>query len=395
MKTGEYIFKDIKHIKINKVLMDKLYASALYFEKNKCILEVLAPHSIANTYEEYDEDHEQKLTVGESWAHNLKSAMAIKWPLEHANYYIEVNGIKIGKNFGRTTGYRYEPEIINNNEFEREKETTFINSHDDVSEEKNLEEVIKPTKHGVQIPSSSPADDLKSLFEDEDLIEAFESSMSSLFEIEDSEEGYSDFQDKWNEKERKLFYEFRNTAIIPDYLNNESMMIADLIFKDKNISLISNKIESLKFIIESYKKQYLTRINLKLPFGKFEKPVKIFSKEWSIFTEKISIEGIVEVKKDNEQGIKIPSGKKAVFVTYETIDNVLIVSNFSTREVLQSYKRPEYLFDRIELLKEKGINGFNKYTTCAGYVDENAEIADLELFSICITCECNKEFVLL
>lgn len=394
MKTGEYIFNDTRNVKVNKLLLDKLYVSALYIEKNKCILEVLAPTSIASKHEEYDEDYEQKLTVGESWARDLKRGMANKWPLENSNYYIEVNGMKIGKNSGSTTAYRYEPEIIKDNDYQGKIETNFVDSHDEVNEDMNLEEVIKPTENGLQIPSISPVNEINSIFEDEDFKDAFESSLFSLCEIEDTEDGYSKFQEKQNKKEREFFDEFRNSVTIPDYLNHESIMIADLIFKDKDISLINNKIMNLKFVIESYRKCYLTRINIKLPFGKYEEPVKIFSEEWDLYTNKIAIEGIVEVKKDNDDGIKIPSGKKAIFVIYETIDNVLMTPIFDTTEVLQSYNYPEYIFDKIELLREKGKYGFNKYITCAGYIDENAEIADIELFSLCITYECNKEFVL-
>ncbi|MEW9097050.1 MAG: hypothetical protein AB2417_18390 [Clostridiaceae bacterium] len=80
MKTGEYRFNNMDCIEINKPLMSKLYASALYPIKGKYILEVLAPidlmkSSITYEYEEYEGTN---YNIGERWSKNIAKLSASK-----------------------------------------------------------------------------------------------------------------------------------------------------------------------------------------------------------------------------------------------------------------------------------------------------------------------------
>lgn len=58
-------------------------------------------------------------------------------------------------------------------------------------------------------------------------------------------------------------------------------------------------------------------------------------------------------------------------------------------------KYSDFVLDNTKLLKDKGLNGFNKYMTFAGYVDEDEKICHMELFQMIISYECRDEYVLI
>ncbi|MEW9097051.1 MAG: hypothetical protein AB2417_18395 [Clostridiaceae bacterium] len=311
--------------------------------------------------------------------------------MENANYYIEVNGIKIGDNNEAATAYRYELENIIENNVEINVDSEDI-SNSNFIESINTNEI---SKNGIELPEISQEEAIKNIFQDEDLKETLSSLMNSLSSTPSiyDEEEYLKYEEERERKEREFFNKFRSFVNIPDYLKNQSIIIADLIYRSEDIIPI-NKIHNLKFVFKNYTKHYVTRINLKLPFGKYEKAVEIHSEQWREFTDKILIEDVIEVGKGEDYSTNIPSGKKAVYIIYETIDNVSVKPLFYPIEYLQSYDSSIFIFDNTQLLKDKGKNGFNKYMTFVGYIDENAAIADLELFQLVVTYQCNKEFVL-
>lgn len=396
MKTGEYKFNHIDHIEINKSIMDNLYASALYWVKDKYILEALVPSSFSTKHHEVDP--EIKYNVGDGWAQNIQAAMDDQWPLANANYYIEVNGIKIGENTGSSTNYRYEPERIEENEEENIKYIEETSSQ--IASEEEVKEIAKLIKQDVEQSTALSKEDSNDIFMDEELKEALQEQMSALLELNeeygDDEDGYLKYCEKQKKIERNFFRKFRSSVNIPDYLKKESMVIADLAFRGKDSFEINNKIKNLKFIIKSYRKSCLTRIKFQLPFGKYEEPVEVLSKEWQKHTDKILIEGLVEEKREDKDGDNhIPKGKKAIYIIYEIIDNALIQPIFHTTELLMSYTLSDHRFENPKLLKDKGINGFNKYKAFLGYVDENEVLVDFELFQLVVTDECNKEYKLI
>lgn len=392
MKTGEYIFNNIEHIKINKLLMNKLYASALYRMKDKFVLEVLAPSSLKTGYNKEDEEYEEiNNTIVDRWSQDIKYLMRESWPLTEANYYIEVDGMKIGKNQGSTTCYRYEPE--NNIPVNTVSEDR-LNLNDVYKE--NANGIIKCTETNVEETFIPMRDDINTTLFYEDFMDALESGISSLFDIDseytDDEDSCSKYYEKQEKEEQQFFNKFRNSVTVPDYLKDESIVIADLFFWGKNLPKIDSKIKDVRFILESYRKYYLTRIKLSLPFGEYKQPINIISEEWGRSTNKIIIEGVVEQRKENND--YMPNGKKGIYIIYETIDNVLIQPFFYTTEFLMSDDLSNYTFKKAELLKDKGTNGFNKYKVFAGYVDADSVTADFELFKLVVTYECNKEFKL-
>ncbi|WP_315120274.1 hypothetical protein [uncultured Clostridium sp.] len=390
MTTGEYRFNNTDYIEINKPLMGNLYASALYPVKGKYILEVLAPRNLMkskNTHE-YEEYEETNYNIGERWSKNIAELSTSKWPLENANYYIKVNGIKVGENKGNTTGYRYEPENFIENKVEININSKDI-SNSNFIEDINTNEI---SKNGIELSEISQEEAINNIFQNEDLKETLSSLMDSLSSIDDEEE-YLKYEEEKERKEREFFNKFRSLINIPDYLKNQSIIIADLIYRSEDIIPINN-IHNLKFVFKNYTKHYVARINLKLPFGKYQKSIEIHSEQWGEFTDKILIEGVIEGGKGEDYSINIPNGKKAIYVIYETIDNVSVKPLFYPAEYLQSYDSSTSIFDNTQLLKDKGKNGFNKYATFVGYIDENAAIADLELFQLVVTYQCNKEFVL-
>ncbi|MBU5483745.1 hypothetical protein KQI86_05335 [Clostridium sp. MSJ-11] len=393
MTTGEYRFNNTDYIEINKPFMGNLYASALYPIKGKYILEILAPidlmkSSITYEYEEYEETN---YNIGERWSKNISELSASKWPLENANYYIEVNGIKVGDNNKTATTYRYEPENVIENKVEININPEDI-SNSNFIEDINTNEI---SKNGIELPEISQEEATNNILQDEDLKEILSSLMNSLSSTPSiyDEEEYLKHKEEQERKEREFFNKFRSLINIPDYFKNQSIIIADLIYRSEDIIPI-NKIHNLKFVFKNYTKHYVTRINLKLPFGKYQKSVEIHSEQWGEFTDKILIEGVIEGGKGEDYSANIPNGKKAIYVIYETINNVSVKPLFYPTEYLQSYDSSISIYDNTQLLKDKGKNGFNKYATFVGYIDENAAIADLELFQLVVTYQCNKEFVL-
>ncbi len=72
MKPGEYLFNHTEHIAINKPFIDGLFASALYFEKDKYILEVLAPGDMVCRRADCDGAH---MNLGDIWERNILEAV--------------------------------------------------------------------------------------------------------------------------------------------------------------------------------------------------------------------------------------------------------------------------------------------------------------------------------
>ena len=296
MQTGEYKFNGIECIEINKPLMDGLYTSALYSMKDKYILEVLAPKTLMNTGG-YDEYNEMNYNIGDSWAKDSNKTADEKWPLSCASYYIKVNGKQIGESGVISTSYRYEPKNILPTKDEEKIISEVVNPSNFNEEFDNVK--ILTSEENNNIRTSSPQS-LKDIFNSEDIKETLSSLMDSFpsFDLDDPnyEDKYTKYEREQEHKEGGFFRKFRNSVTIPDYLENEPMVIPHLIFRGTSLLPINIKDFQLSFIFENFVRYYLTRINLQLPFGKYEQPIQVSSEQWSKFTDKIFIEGVIDIK---------------------------------------------------------------------------------------------------
>lgn len=394
MKPGEYLFNQTEHIVINKPFIDRLFASAFYRTKGKYVLEVLASGDLARSCIENDESD---LDLGGRWTQNLMETARSKWPLEYADYYIEVNGIKIGEGSGNLTYYRYEPE--------RQKEDMAYKAAIpgagigmDIVGAINGK-TLKPAENGIKLPTISTSDMIDSILGNTAFIETLTNELNSLPASDPEDQNYEEVQKNFlkerDEKENRFFNQFRKMVHLPDYLKNENLLIADLHFEGSEISPITGKISSLKLIIKNYTKYFLTRVNYKLPFGKCMCTVKSHSEYLMKYTDAILIEGL-ESRNDLVTIKSIPHGKKAIFVSYEVIGNLSIQPIFHTTETLVSHVIQDHMMiNKTILLQEKGEKGYNKYMTLAGFVDEHVNVVDFELFQLIVTFECGKEYVLI
>ena len=111
-----------------------MYASAIYSLEDKFILEILAPHSLM--VRDNCEEEQTALNNGEQWTQDKKRYESSKWPLDRADYYIEINGKKIGEGAGISTRYRYEPkrneeDVIQKENIEENKTIESFSDWDD------------------------------------------------------------------------------------------------------------------------------------------------------------------------------------------------------------------------------------------------------------------------
>lgn len=370
-----------KYIEINKPLIGQLFATGLYCYEDKFILEIIAPRDIIG---KHHDDEDSDMTIGERWEMNLKELAESQWPLENSNYHLEVNGITVGEDAGTSTRFRYEPE-------DEQKEV----NHNAVPESKpdtgfHELETLKPTEKGLMIPDGSEQkESIMNLFEDKEFQDTLISLLESIPAVDNPEDIKNYFEKK--EKEEKLFFrEYRSRTYIPDYLQDKSIVLAKCIFRGKNLLPLLSKIESLKFIMKRTTKYLLIRSRFVLLFG--ECHIQAKSDEWGVYTEKIWLEGIVESTREEGKVKNMPAGKKAVFIRYETVDNVLIQPLFNTTETLMSKTLDDAMaLNETKKLEEKGKKGFNQYITFAGFVDEQADKADFELFQLIVHFELNKE----
>jgi len=184
MNPGEYRFAGIKYTDINKPLFSKLYASAIYIQEDRFILEILAPHDLMDRHE--SEEEQTDLNNGEQWAQNKLKYEGSKWPLENIDYYIEINGKKIGDSAVRSSSYRYEPE---HNEYVVEKETTEEYKTIEIAGDKAIDESeLKIARTGVELPKKSVADSLDEIFKDSDFQNSLLDSLKGLqaFNMQDT-----------------------------------------------------------------------------------------------------------------------------------------------------------------------------------------------------------------
>lgn len=392
-----------KYIKINKPMPGQLFASGLYCYNDKLVLEIIAPRDIIRKHEEYDDSN---LNIGERWVLNLTELEKSHWSLENSSYYIDINGIKIGEDAGSSTRFRYEPY------HGQKEESQGVISENMTDGDFDRTDVLKPTENGLYtsdilkltedglyIPDESEQKKcLKNIFEDQDFQNTLISLLESLPPVNlDNPDDNSNHEDyfKIKEKEEERFFsEFRSRTYIPDYLQDRSILLAECIFRGKNLLPLLNEVNSIKFVMKSTTKYLLTRVRFILPFG--ECLIQIKSDTWSEYTEKVWLEGIEESTENDGRIKNMPAGKKAVFIRYETVDNVSVQPVFYTTEALMSDTLNDNLiFNKTKRLEEKGEKGFYQYVTFAGFVDEDADKANFELFQLIVTFELNKEYVLL
>lgn len=398
MDAGEHRFKNVKYIDINKsFLEDKLYASAIYVLEDRFILEILVPKDIFNNDFSVDYEKYHEGTIGEQWAIDMNKNAYPKNPLEHSNYYIEMNGFKLGDGT-MATYFRYEPVSCEEVQIDISLEDEITENNKDIP----IKEMLGTMEEHITSLNSTLEGDLNTLFQDEELKNTVVSLIASLpaINLDNPEESSLKFQKERERREKAFFNKFRNKVEIPDHLKNEPMAIVDLIFKSKDKTLLKDEIKSLKFIYKNYSKCYLTRLNFQLPFGKSNEAVKNDSEIWGDFAKKIFIEDIIECKREDEPIMnfiqdRMPQGKKAIYITYEILDNVLLTPHFYTKELLNSQDFSQVIFTKSLLLKDKGIKGFNKYIDFVGYIDENKDLVDFELFQLVATFTRNEEIALI
>lgn len=390
MYTGEHKAKNLECIEINKPILKGLYASTLYLNKSKWILEVLAPKELM--FPVYDEESRGNYTIGEAWTLDLKRHEKNPWPLENANYYLEINGVRMGEEWASRTSYRYEDEVPDIDESESIDKIP-IEVHDENSITMGKDKIAKK---GIVRSEEICEHSLNKIFDDEDFNEKAISMIASLpalnLEDEGYEEEYLKYEKERNRKEKEFFLSFRKSSNIPNYLKKRPMVIASLSFKNNSFITENSEVKEVKFIFKEYKKNYLTRIKLQLNFGKYKEGFKIFSNQWNKFTDIIIIEEVRISKR--KEGSNIPKGKKSVYIIYEILNNISVEPNFHTIELLESRDYSNVIYEKTKLLNNKGINGFNRYETIVGYIDENSSYAEVELFSIIVNYECDKEFLL-
>ncbi|WP_055667531.1 hypothetical protein [Desnuesiella massiliensis] len=398
MNVGEHRFKNVKYRDINKLFLEnKLYVSAVYVLETKYMLEVLVPRDFARSFGEH-----YKGSIGERWERDIRGNSNAKDPLQNAKYHIEINGLKV---HSCGTSFRYEPE-----NFEEEVRSKIILEDMDekvVDKDIPINELLEGIQEHMWEIQPSLGKEINNLFKNEELKNALASSLATLKSLEladanDSEKSREKYELEKERREKAFFHKFRESVILPEHLKNQPVIIMNLIFppRAKYNSILNREIESLKFVYKDYTKYFLPRINLQLPFGRFNEVVKSDSEIWGEFTEKIFIEDIIECKKEHEpimDSVKegMPQGKKAVYITYETLDNALVIPLFYTKELLNSHDFSQVVFTTPLLLKDKSTKGFNKYIDFVGYIDENKDLVDFELFQLIVTFVCNEEISLI
>lgn len=413
MQPGEYQFNNINCIKINKFFIDDLYASALYYSKEKYILEILVPKSRFKQQEseEFNDYNELNITLGDRWAREFKDKIKRNKsrPLENCNYHIEINGIKIGDSMRSTICYRYEPDIIEENSSiiknELGNDSQYIsNNNSDI--EACVNGILESVKSDEVLTKVSASGELNAIFEDEDFIDALTSQIADLPPVNMEDANDQDIWKSYNEereiKERNFFARYRNNINIPENLKNQPMVIMNLIFKSRGAEheeLNNEKINEIKFIYESYFEPYLERVDMQLSLGEYNKAIKFPFKSLEEYKDKILIAGVVVNKDLENEAVKyinknIPRGKSAVYIIYEIIDNEEIYPMFYAKEILEANK-VELIGGEPIMLKSKGINGFNRYISFIGYVNHAVHVVDIELFSVVVKRKCGNEFLLL
>lgn len=376
-----------KYIEINKPLIGQLFASGLYCHEDKFILEVIAPGEIIRKHSEHDDSDR---SIGEQWEMGLKEMAKSQWPLENANYYLEVNGVAVGEDAGSSTRFRYEPER------EPKEERHNIISESKPDEDSFEIEPLRPAEKGLSFQDESEQKkSITNLFEDKDFQSILASLLESLPPVDpDNPDAIKAYLDQKEKEEELFFREFRTRHFVPDYLQNRSIVLAECFFRGRDLLSLFNEIESIKFVLKSTTKHLLIRKRYVLPFG--ECFIQVKSDEWSTYAEKIWLEDIVEVTGAEGKSDNVPAGKKAVYIRYETVDNVLAQPLFYTTETLLSnHLSYGFVFDNTKRLEGKGKKGFNQYITFAGYIDEQADKADFELFQMVVTFEHNQRYVLI
>ena len=398
MDVGEHRFSNVKYIEINKLFLeDKLYASAVYVLETKYILEVLVPRDSARSFGE-----NYKGSIGERWERDIRVNSQAKDPLQNAKYHIEINGLKVSS---RGTSFRYEPK-----NFEEEIRSEIILEDMDekiVAKDIPTGELLEGIQEHMWETQPSLGREINNLLKNEELKNALTSALASLTSLDladanASEKSREKYEIEKERREKAFFHKFRESVILPEHLKNQPMIIMNLILppKAKYKAILNREIKSLKFVYRDYTKYFLPRITFQLPFGKFNEAVKGDSEIWGDFTEKIFIEDIIECKKEDEPIIdsvkeSMPQGKKAVYIAYEILDNALVIPKFHAKELLDSQDFSQVVLTTPLLLKDKGTNGFNKYVDFAGYIDENKDLVDFELFQLIVTFVCNEEISLI
>lgn len=398
MDVGEHRFKNVKYRDINKLFLEnKLYVSAVYVLETKYILEVLVPRDFARSFGE-----NYKGSIGERWERDIRGSSNTKDPLQNAKYHIEINGLKVASS---CTSFRYEPK-----NFEEEVRSEIILEDMDekiVDKDIPTDELLEGIQEHMWETQPSLGKEINSLFKNEELKNALTSALASLTSLDladanTSEKSREKYEIEKERREKAFFHKFRDSVILPEHLKNQPMIIMNLIFplKANYKAILNREIKSLKFVYKDYTKYFLPRINFQLPFGKFNEAVKSDSEILGDFIEKIFIEDIIECKREDEPIMdsvqeSMPQGKKAVYITYEILDDALVIPNFHTKELLNSQDFSQVVFTTPLLLKEKGTNGFNKYIDFVGYIDENKDLVDFELFKLIVTFVCNEEISLI
>lgn len=375
MKPGEYLFKNLEHIAINRHLKEEVFASALYRDRNTYVLELLAPLELFMRGSEGESEEAMAENVGRRKEREIKGNIS-NWPLENAEYYIEINGVSIGKGEGRESHFRYEPTASGDWRIARSREAEA--SFDD--------KLLQSTEKGFIMPVESPKEALEKIFDSE----SFKENMVELLMELPQWDAEPETMATREQKEREFFEALRKQLAIPEPLKSKPMALADLIFKCSGMPELC-EIKLFKLIIESYMKNYITRTKLELPFGEYAEGVLICDDQGKSLTEKILVEGVVCCKHPE----KTPEGKKEVYILYETINNVLAMPMFYTTEYLEGQEYERFIDNYPRLQAQKGTHGYNLYKCFAGYVDENSMQAAIELFQIVVTHLCNEEYVLI
>lgn len=375
LKPGEYLFKDLEHIIINKPLMEGVFASALYCHKNSYVLELLVSQELlaGNITEEPDGACMQN--VGSRIEGEVRRNRP-RWPIERAEYYLEINGEPIGRGGRRTRHYRQEPRTFD-----------FGGASEWVEAERDFgDRLLEPTEKGLVLPSLSPQEAIKELLDSESIRETMVEQLMELMQMDGRPEALSER----DEKERAFFDAFRKRIEVPAYLQGKSMTLVDLIFQSEAEPKLQ-EIRQCKWIIESYQENYITRTKLQLPFGEYPQGILLHDEQGKTLTEKILVEGVLQRQHEGEN----PEGKKEVYIIYETIDNALAMPLFYTSEYLESQEHRRFIDNQPRLQEQKGSHGFNLYKSFAGYIGEQEEQADIELFQMVVIQSCQEEYVLL
>lgn len=367
VKAGEHIFNGYSYRDINRWIYDDLFITRVISGGKKIILEALTD------YREYgikDSLHEESLR--EEMKANILMNEVNSDILSQCFYHIEIRGKVQGDMYSKSTSNRCEPhrDIFNVSE-----ESTGV----------DLLEVTS-TEQGI-LPTIEKDVDLSQIF-NEDLEDALMSVLSELSTVDiESEEDYKEYEIKRDQAELEFFNRYRNNTSIPEGLRGKRLVIKNLIFSCDDDSSIET-IDDLDIVFRERYANYVIEQEIRLDKDT-NYPIRIdCAGEYKDYTNKISIEA-VEFKENRSEG------KEGVYITYQTIDNVLVRPTFLLSDVLNSPSGKYMLNHRLELLDGIGSGEYNHYRSHVGYVENKDIELQIELFSVYVTQVINERFNLI